>query len=119
MPMFLCDGGDTRQLILRIKDDAESFQQCIRGQHLAWRTESDDAARQEHDEIAERGFLDVVRSGNETRTARQLRAHRLRVKVFARRVQSRGRLVEDDEIRPVREHLGEVGALLLPARQGS
>src|SRR5512143_2925093 len=93
VPMFLYDRGDARQLVLWLESNTKSLEERIRGQNISRRAQADDAASQEHDLVAGRGFLDIVGGSNEGRTASQLCLHGLDVSVLSSGVESSRRLV--------------------------
>ncbi len=81
--------------------------------------EGDDPARKEHDLVVLHRLGDVVGGRDDGGAPGHLRGERLQVELAPARVEARRRLVQDDEIRPAGEGLGEVDALLLAAREAA
>ena len=79
--------------------------------------EGDHTPRQQQDLVVFHGLGDVVGRGDEGRSALELGGEGPQVAFPAAGVEPRGGLVEHDEVGSAGQHLGQVDALLLAARE--
>src|ERR1035437_4307293 len=98
-------------------DDAERVEQPIWREHFTSLAKSDEAPREEHDLVVLDGLADVVRRRDQRRSPLQFDRERLEIDLAPTRVEAGSGFVEDDHVGAAGEHLRQVNALLLPARE--
>ena len=77
------------------------------------RLQRHDAPSEQEDLVVLDGLTDVVRRRHERRAAAELGGEGVQVALPTPGVETRGRLIEHDEVGPAREHLRQVDALPL------